>query len=49
MADIPFGFILLLFGLFAVALILTIAAFVLKQRRIQRLKDPHKDYIRNRG
>lgn len=49
MADIPFGFILLIFGIFAAAVILTIAAFVLKQRRIARLKDPHKDYIRNRG
>lgn len=46
MEGIPFGFILLIFALFAVALIGTIAAFVLKQRRISRLKNPHKDYYR---
>ncbi len=49
MEEIPFGFLLLLLGLFAGALILTIAAFVLRQRRLQRLKDPHRDYYRERG
>lgn len=45
----PYGFFILLLGIFAGALILTIAAFVVKQRRLQRLKDPHRDYYRERG
>ncbi len=49
MSDIPFGFLVILLGFFAGALVLTIASFVLKQKRLQRLKDPHKDYYRDRG
>ncbi|WP_346694235.1 hypothetical protein [uncultured Alistipes sp.] len=49
MEDIPFGFIVILFGFFVGALALTIAFFVLKQKRLQRLKDPRKDHFRPRG
>ncbi len=48
MEDIPFGFIVILFGFFVGALALTIAFFVLKQKRLQRLKDPRKDHLRHR-
>ena len=49
MGNIPFGFVLLLLGFFAGALVLTIVLFAIKQIRLQRLKDPHRDYYRNRG
>ena len=45
MEDIPLGFILILFG----AIVLTAIVIVWKQRRLQRLKDPHKDYYRKKG
>ena len=48
MEDIPLGFILILFGFFA-AIVLTAIVIVWKQRRLQRLKDPHKDYYRKKG
>ena len=49
MEDIPFGFIVILFGFFVGALALTIAFFVLKQKRLHQLKDPRKDHFRPRG
>ena len=49
MEDIPFEFIVILFGFFVGALALTIAFFVLKQKRLQQLKDPRKDHFRPRG
>ena len=48
MEDIPLGFILILFG-FVAAIVLTAIVIVWKQRRLQRLKDPHKDYYRKKG
>lgn len=42
MEDIPLGFILILFGFFVAAIVLTAIVIVWKQRRLQRLKDPHK-------
>jgi len=44
---LPIGFILILFGLFAVALAVTVTAFVLRQWRVNRLKDPRRDYYRH--
>ena len=49
MEDIPLGFILILFGFFVAAIVLTAIVIVWKQRRLQRLKDPHKDYYRKKG
>lgn len=46
---IPLGFILILFGFFVAAIVLTAIVIVWKQRRLQRLKDPHKDYYRKKG
>lgn len=43
------GFVFILLGVFAAGIVLTIAAFVCKQRKLQRLKDPHRDYYRKRG
>ena len=48
MGSLPFGFVILLLGLFAGAFVLTIALFALKQKRLARLKDPHRDYYRDR-
>ncbi len=42
-------FILILFGFFVAAIVLTAIVIVWKQRRLQRLKDPHKDYYRKKG
>lgn len=49
MNDFPYGFVLILFGFFAFALIFVLAAYILKQRRLNRLKNPYKDYYHNRG
>lgn len=49
MEEIPLGFVFILLGFFVVAIVLTIIGFVLKQRKLQRLKNPHKDYYRRRG
>ena len=49
MEDIPFGFIVILFGFFVGALAMTIAFFVLKQKRLKRIKDTRKDHFRPRG
>lgn len=46
---LPLGFILILFGFFVAAIVLTAIVIVWKQRRLQRLKDPHKDYYRKKG
>ena len=45
MEDIPLGFILILFGFFVAAIVLTAIVIVW----LQRLKDPHKDYYRKKG
>lgn len=44
--SLPIGFIFILLGVFLCALAVAIAAYVLKQRRLQRLKSPRKDYYR---
>mgnify|MGYP007008603170 FL=1 len=49
MEDIPLGFILILFGFFVAAIVLTAIAIAWKQRKLQRLKNPHKDYYRRKG
>ena len=48
MEDIPVGFIFILLGFFAAAIALTVIAIAWKQRKIQRLKNPHKDYYRRK-
>lgn len=49
MEEIPVGFILILLGVLLGALVVTVVAFTLRQRRVQRLKDPHRDYLNGRG
>lgn len=48
MEGIPVGFLLLLAGLCVVALVVALVAYGLKQRRLQRLKSPRRDYLRRR-
>lgn len=43
--QIPLGFIGIL-GVFAFAFLIGVGVIYLKQRRIQRLKNPRKDYYR---
>ena len=43
---LPIGFIIILFGVFLAAVAVAILAYVLKQRRLQRLKSPRKDFYR---
>lgn len=43
---LPLGFIIILLCVFAGAIAVAILAYVLKQRRLQRLKDPRRDYYR---
>lgn len=43
--QIPLGFIGILLGVFAFAFLIGVGVIYLKQRRIQRLKNPRKDYI----
>ena len=45
-AQIPLGFIGILLGVFAFAFLIGVGVIYLKQRRIQRLKNPRKDYYR---
>ena len=40
------GFIGILLGVFAFAFLIGVGVIYLKQRRIQRLKNPRKDYYR---
>lgn len=49
MGDVPFGFIIILLSFFIGAVALTIGLHLMKQKRLQRLKDPHKDHLRSRG
>ena len=49
MEDIPLGFIMILFGILVATIVLTAIDIDWKQRRLQRLKDPHKDYYRKKG
>ena len=44
--QIPLGFIGNLLGVFAFAFLIGVGVIYLKQRRIQRLKNPRKDYYR---
>lgn len=46
MEGIPVSFIIILLGGFVAALVVTLVAFLLKQRRVLRLKNPRKDYYR---
>lgn len=48
MEEIPLGFIFILLGFFAVAIVLTIIAIAWKQRKLKRLTNPRKDYYRKR-
>lgn len=48
MEEIPVDFILLLLGGMAVAVAVTIAVFLFKQRQLRRLKDPSKDHYTKR-
>ena len=41
---LPLGFIILLLCIVCGAVAVAIGIYVLKQRRLQRLKDPRKDY-----
>ena len=43
---LPLGFIILLLCIVCGAVAEAIGIYVLKQRRLQRLKDPRKDYYR---
>lgn len=49
MEEMPVGFILILLGVLFGAIIVTVAVFLLKERRVKRLKDPHRDYLKERG
>ncbi|WP_418983554.1 hypothetical protein [Alistipes sp.] len=48
MEEVPVGFILILLGVLAGALLVTVAVYTLRERRVQRLKDPHRDYLKER-
>lgn len=49
MEGVPVAFILILLGVLIGSLVVTVAAFTLKERKLQRLKDPHRDYLKERG
>ena len=46
METFPSGFLVILLGVFAGAVVLTLLAHAWKQHKLQRLKDPHRDYYR---
>ena len=47
MEGIPVGFIFIL-GVAAAGIVFTMLVYAWKQRKLQRLKDPHKDYYRRK-
>ena len=49
MEDIPVGFIFILLGVIVADIVFTMLIYAWKQHKLQRLKDPHKDYYRRRG
>ena len=46
MNSLPTAFRLILLGFGVGALVLAITGFLHKQRRVERLKDPHRDHLR---
>lgn len=46
MESVTLSFVLILLGGFIVALVVTLLVYLLKQRRVQRLKDPRKDHYK---
>ncbi|MDE5621506.1 MAG: hypothetical protein K2K30_04150 [Alistipes sp.] len=46
MSALPSDFLLLLLGFCAGAFALAITGFLLRQRRVNRLKDGHRDHLR---
>ena len=46
MEEVTGGFIFILLSGFAVAIVVTLIAYALKQRRVKRLKDPRNDHYR---
>ena len=49
MEGIPVGFIFILLGVVAAGIVVfTMLVYAWKQRKLQRLKDPHKDYYRRK-
>ena len=46
--EFPAGFLYILLGVFAVAVLVTILSYIWKQRKLQRLKDPHRDHYYRR-
>lgn len=50
MEEFPIGFLYILLGVIVVAVVLVILSHGWKQRKLQRLQNPHKDYTyRKRG
>lgn len=47
MEDVTLSFVFILLGGFVAALIVTLLVYLIKQRRVQRLKDPRKDHYRS--
>lgn len=43
MEGIPVGFIFILLGVVAAGIVFTMLVYAWKQRKLQRLKDPHKE------
>lgn len=48
MEEIPVGFILIILGVLAGSLLVALTVCTLRERRLQRLKDPHRDYLKER-
>lgn len=49
MEEMPVGFILILLGILLGTIFVTVAAFLVKEHRVKRLKNPHRDYLNGRG
>ena len=48
MEGIPVGFIFILFGVIVAGIVFTMLIYAWKQRKLQRHKDPHREYYRRK-
>lgn len=44
--EIPEEFVLMMLGIFAGAIFITLVGFMLKKWRLRRMKNPHRDYFK---
>lgn len=49
MKEFPTGFLYVMLGVIAAAVVLVFLAYAWKQHKLNRLQNPHRDFYRKRG